>query len=82
VPGPSLRVTPETEERARLQRGRLLVATLAAARLEWETEPRSVLALRQWPTRVMRSGTSPLVGHAMETRAGAPHSNQLAGLTQ
>jgi hypothetical protein len=49
VPGPPLRLAPDAKERARLQRGRLRLATLAAARLDPDTEPRGALAaVRQW----------------------------------
>ena len=49
MPGPPLRLAPDAEGRARLQRGRLLFATLAAARLDPDTEPRGALAaVRQW----------------------------------
>jgi hypothetical protein len=92
VPGPLLRLAPDAEGRARLQRGRLLFATLAAARLDPDTESRGALAVpRQWLPSWKVIDTSPLAWRgsrtisswrAMEKRAGDPRSIRPASPTR
>jgi hypothetical protein len=91
VPGPLLRLAPDAEGRARLQRGRLLFATLAAARLDPDTESRGALAVLRLGSSWEVIGTSPLAWRgsrtisnlrAMEKRAGEPRSIRPASPTR